>query len=96
MYADEGYSAGEPHGDPRASLSDMGQRTQAAVGCLAMALGWGSGLAVWAVGVRARLWRFEQSPDWSVLYAELPLALLGGTAGGLVLWAGLSRLSRSH
>jgi hypothetical protein len=70
----------------------MGQRTQSAVGCLAMALGWGAGLAVWAVDVRARLWRFEQAPDWSVLYAELPLALLGGTAAGLALWALLGRL----
>ncbi len=57
-----------------------------------MALGWGAGLAVWSVGLRGRWWRFEQSPDWSVLYAELPLALLGGTAGGLALWAVLSRL----
>ncbi|TQJ54586.1 MULTISPECIES: hypothetical protein [Streptomyces] len=70
----------------------MGQRTQAAVGCLTMAFGWGAGLAVWAVGVRGRFRRFEQSPDWSVLYAELPLALLGGTAGGLALWALFARL----
>ncbi|WP_328480674.1 hypothetical protein OHS71_19585 [Streptomyces sp. NBC_00377] len=74
----------------------MGQRTQAAVGCLAMALGWGAGLAVWARGVRGRFWRFEQSPDWSVLYAELPLALLGGTAGGLALWAVFGRLRGSR
>ncbi|MDX3246263.1 hypothetical protein [Streptomyces sp. ME18-1-4] len=70
----------------------MGQRTQSAVGCLAMALGWGAGLAVWAVDVRARFRRFEQAPDWKVLYAELPLALLGGTAAGLALWAVTSRL----
>ncbi|WP_314221873.1 hypothetical protein [Streptomyces zaehneri] len=70
----------------------MGQRTQAAGGCLAMALGWGAGLAVWSVDVRARLWRFEQAPDWSVLYAELPLALLGGTAAGLALWAVFARI----
>ncbi|CAM5711534.1 hypothetical protein [Streptomyces aurantiogriseus] len=70
----------------------MGQRTQAAAGCLTVALGAGAGLAVWAVDVRARLWRFEQAPDWSVLYAELPLALLGGTAASLVLWAVVSRI----
>ncbi len=57
-----------------------------------MALGWGAGLAVWSVDVRARLWRFEQAPDWSVLYAELPLALAGGTAAGLALWAVFARL----
>ncbi|MEU5770255.1 hypothetical protein ABZ782_30530 [Streptomyces asoensis] len=72
----------------------MGQRTQAAGGCLAMALGWGGGLAVWSVDVRARLWRFEQSPDFGVLYAELPLALLGGTAAGLALWAVFARLAQ--
>ncbi|MEU1513029.1 hypothetical protein ABZ490_12830 [Streptomyces sp. NPDC005811] len=71
----------------------MGQRTQAAAGCLSAGLGAGAGLAVWSVGVRSRLWRFEQAPDLSVLYAELPLALLAGTAAGLVLWAVISRLA---
>jgi hypothetical protein len=47
---------------------------------------------VWAVDVRARFWRFEAAPDWSVLYAELPLALLGGMASAAVLWAVVSRL----
>jgi len=70
----------------------MGQRTQAAAGCLTAALGAGVGLAVWAVDVRARLWRFEQSPDWSVLYAELPFAILGGIGASLVLWALVRRL----
>ncbi|MEU3337423.1 hypothetical protein ACWCQ1_14980 [Streptomyces sp. NPDC002144] len=65
----------------------MGQRTQAAAGCLTAALGAGAGLAVWAVDVRARLWRFERAPDWRVLYAELPLAVLAGTAVALGLWA---------
>ncbi|MGW3725312.1 hypothetical protein [Streptomyces sp. NPDC000851] len=65
----------------------MGERTQAALGCLTVAAGAGAGLAVWAVGVRGRLWRFEQSPDWKVLYAELPLAILGGIAVGLAVWA---------
>ncbi|MFI7499075.1 hypothetical protein ACIBVL_11280 [Streptomyces sp. NPDC049687] len=70
----------------------MGQRTQAAVGCLAMALGAGAGLAVWAIDVRSRLWRFEQVPDFSVLYAQLPLALLGGTVAGMTVWAVISRV----
>jgi hypothetical protein len=70
----------------------MGQRTQAAAGCLTMALGAGAGLALWAVDVRTRLWRFEAGPDWSVLYAELPLALLGGLAVGAVSWALVSRI----
>ncbi|MGX1562448.1 hypothetical protein [Streptomyces sp. NPDC055506] len=61
----------------------MGQRTQAAAGCLTAAAGAGAGLSVWAVDVRERLWRFEAAPDWSVLYAELPLALLGGVAAAL-------------
>ncbi|MFJ8108866.1 hypothetical protein [Streptomyces sp. NPDC096132] len=71
----------------------MGQRTQAAAGCLTVALGAGAGLAVWSIDVRSRLWRFEQAPDLSVLYAELPLALLGGAAAGLVLWAVVSRVT---
>ncbi|MEV5841322.1 hypothetical protein AB0M32_05055 [Streptomyces sp. NPDC051985] len=70
----------------------MGQRMQAAAGCLTAAVGAGAGLAVWAVDVRSRLWRFEQAPDWSVLYAELPLAVLGGTAAALTVWALVHRL----
>ena len=70
----------------------MGQRTQAAAGCLTAALGAGAGLALWTVGFRARFRRFEQSPDWSVLYAELPLAILGGIGASLVLWALVRRL----
>jgi hypothetical protein len=76
-------------------MPGMGQRTQAAGGCLLAAVGAGAGLAVWAVGVRERLWRFEQAPDWSVLYAELPLMVLGGTAVALGLWA-LGRRVRSR
>jgi len=70
----------------------MGQRTEAAAGCLIAAVGAGAGLALWAVDVRERLWRFEAAPDWSVLYAELPLAVLGGTAAALGVWALLRRL----
>ncbi|WAZ23079.1 hypothetical protein STRCI_004396 [Streptomyces cinnabarinus] len=70
----------------------MGERMQAAGGCLIGALGAGAGLAVWAVDVRGRFWRFEQAPDWRVLYAELPLAVLGGTALALGLWALARRL----
>lgn len=65
---------------------------QAAAGCLSAAVGASAGLAVWAVDVRGRFWRFEQAPDWSVLYAELPLAVLGGMAAALALWALLRRL----
>lgn len=70
----------------------MGQRTQAAAGCLVAAGGWAAGLAVWSIDVRSRLWRFEQGPDLKVLYAELPLALLGGTAAALALWALVNRV----
>ncbi|MFE9628421.1 hypothetical protein [Streptomyces sp. NPDC006527] len=70
----------------------MGERTQAAAGCLTVALGAGAGLALWTVDLRGRFDRFEQSPDWSVLYAELPLAILGGVAVSLVLWALLRRV----
>ncbi|WP_039935279.1 hypothetical protein [Streptomyces viridochromogenes] len=70
----------------------MGQRTQAAAGCLTAGIGAGAGLAVWSVDVRKRLWRFEAAPDWSVLYAELPLAILGGVAAALASWALLRRL----
>ena len=65
---------------------------QAAGGCLTAAVGAGTGLAVWSVGVRGRLWRFEQAPDWSVLYAELPLMILGGIAASLGVWALFQRL----
>lgn len=72
----------------------MGQRTEAAAGCLTAAVGAGAGLALWSVDVRERLWRFEAPPDLSVLYAELPLAVLGGTALSLGLWALIRRLRR--
>lgn len=65
----------------------MGQRAQAAGGCLTAALGAGVGLAVWSYDVRDRFQRFEASPDWSVLYAELPLAVLGGVLVSLCVWA---------
>ncbi|MFL4905859.1 hypothetical protein ACJ6WF_22465 [Streptomyces sp. MMS24-I2-30] len=65
----------------------MGQRMQAAGGCLTAAVGAGAGLALWSVDFQGRFYRFEQSPDWRVLYAELPLAILGGIAAALGLWA---------
>ncbi|MEH0424600.1 hypothetical protein [Streptomyces sp. B21-083] len=65
----------------------MGQRAQAVAGCLTVALGVGGGLTVWAVRAQGRVRRFEQGPDWSVFYAELPLLFLAGTAAGLVAWA---------
>ncbi|MGW0912880.1 hypothetical protein ACWD1Z_14200 [Streptomyces sp. NPDC002784] len=70
----------------------MGQRTQAAGGCLTAALGAGAGFAVWSAGAQGRFQRFEQAPDWSVLYAELPLAVLAGTAAALGVWALVRRL----
>ncbi|MFJ2161324.1 hypothetical protein [Streptomyces sp. NPDC087856] len=69
----------------------MGQRAQAAGGCLTAVLGAGVGLAVWSYGVRDRFQRFEASPDWSVLYAELPLAVLGGVMVSLGVWALVQR-----
>lgn len=68
-------------------MRGMGQKTQAAGGCLIALVGAGAGLAVWAVNSRHRFQRFEQGPDWSVLYAELPLMVLGGVAAALGLWA---------
>ncbi|UIX32206.1 hypothetical protein [Streptomyces sp. GQFP] len=65
----------------------MGQRAQAAGGCLTVALGVGMGLVVWFVRAQGRVRRFEQGPDWSVFYAELPLLTLAGTATGLAAWA---------
>jgi hypothetical protein len=65
---------------------------QAAGGCLTAAVGAGVGLAVWSIDVRERIWRFEQAPDWSVLYAELPLMIFGGIAASLGFWALLRRL----
>ncbi|MFJ3667688.1 hypothetical protein ACIPSE_14675 [Streptomyces sp. NPDC090106] len=72
----------------------MGQRREAAAGCLTAVVGAGAGLAVWCVGFKGRFWRFEAAPDWSVLYAELPLAVLGGTMAALGLWALARRLRR--
>ncbi|WP_405830649.1 hypothetical protein [Streptomyces sp. NBC_01176] len=65
----------------------MGERMEAAGGSLTAAAGAGAGLALWAVESRGRFRRFERGPDWSVLYAELPLLVLGGTAAALGLWA---------
>ncbi|WP_369037687.1 hypothetical protein [Streptomyces adonidis] len=65
----------------------MGQRAQAAGGCLTVALGVGAGLVVWFARAQGRVRRFEQGPDWSVFYAELPLLTLAGTAIGLAAWA---------
>ncbi|MET7487559.1 hypothetical protein [Streptomyces sp. NPDC005538] len=70
----------------------MGQRAQAAAGCLTAVLGAGLGLAVWSYDVHSRFQRFEAAPDWSVLYAELPLAVLGGVAVSLAAWVLVQRL----
>ncbi|MDX3453730.1 hypothetical protein PV396_17520 [Streptomyces sp. ME02-8801-2C] len=65
----------------------MGQRAQAAAGCLTVTAGVVAGLAVWYVRAQGRVRRFEQGPDWSVFYAELPLLVLAGIAAGLGVWA---------
>ncbi|MFD5078968.1 hypothetical protein [Streptomyces sp. NPDC058371] len=65
----------------------MGERTQAAAGCLTVLAGAGAGLALWAVQAHGRFRRFEQAPDRSVLCAELPLMVLGGVAAALGGWA---------
>ncbi|WP_405818445.1 hypothetical protein OG241_26205 [Streptomyces sp. NBC_01390] len=70
----------------------MGQRAQAAAGCLTVALGVCAGLTVWAVRAQGRVRRFEQGPDWSVFYAELPLLFLAGIAAGLCAWAAVQGL----
>ncbi|MFJ5260888.1 hypothetical protein ACIQAC_10550 [Streptomyces sp. NPDC088387] len=72
----------------------MGQRAQAAVGCLTMLGGAGAGLAVWTQRAQGRINRFEQGPDLTVLFVELPLALIAGTAAGLGAWAVVHGLGR--
>nr|WSY53032.1 hypothetical protein OG999_24885 [Streptomyces sp. NBC_00886] len=70
----------------------MGQRAQAAAGCLTAVLGAGLGPAVWSHDVQGRFRRFEAGPDWSVFYAELPLAVLGEVSASLAVWALLHRV----
>ncbi|MDX2543252.1 hypothetical protein ACOT81_22000 [Streptomyces sp. WI04-05B] len=70
----------------------MGQRAQAAAGCLTVTLGVCAGLTVWVVRAQGRVRRFEQGPDWSVFYAELPLLFLAGIAAGLAGWAAVQGL----
>ncbi|MFE2419769.1 hypothetical protein [Streptomyces hokutonensis] len=38
---------------------------------------------MWSYDVRNRFQRFEAAPDWSVLCAELPLAVFGGILASL-------------
>ncbi|MEU3253271.1 hypothetical protein [Streptomyces sp. NPDC006997] len=71
----------------------MGERARAAGGCLLGVVGAATGLALWSLDFRSRFFRFERSPDYSVLYAELPLAVLGGTALALAAWALTRRLA---
>lgn len=47
---------------------------------------------MWSYDVHSRFQRFEAAPDWSVLYAELPLAVLGGVAVSLAAWVLVQRL----
>ncbi|MFD7295904.1 hypothetical protein ACFV9W_21695 [Streptomyces sp. NPDC059897] len=70
----------------------MGQRTQAAVGCLSTLAGLGAGIAVWNVRADGRIHRFEQGPDWRVFAVDLPLCLAGGTLAGALAGVLLTRL----
>ncbi|MGY0017573.1 hypothetical protein ACVHNB_01110 [Streptomyces sp. YJ-C3] len=70
----------------------MGQRTQAAAGCLTAIAGSGAGLAVWAAYAQGRFHPFEQGPRWRVLFVELPLCVGGGAAAGVLVWALVHRL----
>jgi hypothetical protein len=71
----------------------MGQRMQAAAGCLVTIAGAGAGLATWWFArVPGRWYQFEQGPNWSLIYAELPLFVIGGTVAGLAVWAVADRL----
>ncbi|MET9493465.1 hypothetical protein [Streptomyces sp. NPDC006552] len=74
----------------------MGQRTQAAAGCLVALAGLGAGLAVWAGRARGRVHRFEQGPDWRVFVVELPLCVVGGVGAGALAGALLHRLFRAR
>ncbi|MFF2846516.1 hypothetical protein ACFVT5_09295 [Streptomyces sp. NPDC058001] len=71
----------------------MGERERAvgkvgAVGCLVGVVAVGVGLTVWYHGARPGLYgAFEGERDWSLLYAGLPLMLLGIPALTFVVWA---------
>ncbi|MEU9284907.1 hypothetical protein AB0D57_09305 [Streptomyces sp. NPDC048275] len=70
----------------------MGQRLQAAGGCLVAVAGAGAGLAVWFARAQGRWHEFEAGPNWSLLYAELPFFVIGGTAAAMAVWAVADRL----
>ncbi|MFJ8826136.1 hypothetical protein ACIREE_30745 [Streptomyces sp. NPDC102467] len=74
----------------------MGQRTQAAAGCLAALVGLGAGIAVWWGRAQGRVNRFEQGPDWRVFVVDLPLCLIGGVGAGALAGALLHRLLRAR
>ncbi|MCM2392141.1 hypothetical protein [Streptomyces albipurpureus] len=63
------------------------ERAEALTGLLVALLGGFIGLAAWAAQaeVRARA-GFESGPNWSVLYAELPLTVLVGAGCALAAW----------
>lgn len=57
-------------------------------GCLVAAVAAGVGFVVWLQGARPALrGSFEGERDWSLLYVELPLMLLGVPAMTLAAWA---------
>ncbi|MYW68716.1 hypothetical protein GTY65_32250 [Streptomyces sp. SID8379] len=75
----------------------MGQRTQAAVGCLTALAGLGAGCVVWSeVVAEGRIHRFETGPDWRVFYLGLPVCLGGGIVLGTLAGVLLHRLVRTR
>ncbi|MFD7498138.1 alpha/beta fold hydrolase [Streptomyces sp. NPDC059832] len=79
-------SLGTPTGQP-ASLVIMRERVEALSGTGVALAGGFVGLLGWAADaeLRARA-GFEPGPDWSVLYAELPLTVLVGVVAALSAW----------
>ncbi|NEA38425.1 hypothetical protein [Streptomyces sp. SID11385] len=64
----------------------MGQRGEAALGCLAPVVGAALGAGVWWRLAQGRVRRFEAAADPWVL-VELPVCLLGGVVVGVFGWA---------
>ncbi|MFH8725742.1 hypothetical protein [Streptomyces termitum] len=65
----------------------MRERVEATSGTVTALVGGLVGLLGWYADaeLRARA-GFAPGPDWSVLYAELPLTVLAGAAAGLLAW----------
>ncbi|MFI0238275.1 hypothetical protein [Streptomyces sp. NPDC016845] len=74
----------------------MGQRTEAALGCLTVLAGTGGGLGVWWARAQGRVNRFEQGPDWRVFVVDLPVCFGGGALAGALGGVLLHRLLRAR